>query len=283
MTIIPLLVLLCFTIHAQGISCPAGSYLDGGTCALCDAGWFSRGNSSSCFQCAPGSYSGSPGSANCTLCAPGSYAYWEAATECDPCPSGSFSATYGSMICSECLPGTVSHTGAVNCTECSSCPVCIPGWHLNEQWECAPCAPGTFTNSEVALDCDLCPAGSYSDESATECSLCEPGYYSASGSPSCTHCRENTIAPNNGSSTCTPCVHDEFSEDNVQCIGCVGWNQWTYSQCPKSFPITFGIILGIIVVAIVVILLRIRARRKKRQTESYIPLGQPLQDLRPTV
>jgi hypothetical protein len=73
----------------------------------------------------------------------------------------------------------------------SNCDVCMPGW---------------VSTAQDAIECSLCPPGSFADKYGTKCELCDLGTYSMSwGSRQCKHCIEGTYASRPGSTSCKLC------------------------------------------------------------------------------
>ncbi len=85
-----------------GITCPAGKYVDRGSCTDCPAGQYkaNENTATSCNKCAPGSYQPSKGQSACILCAPGTYQNLAGQTSCKNCIYSSAN-TAGAKLCKD--------------------------------------------------------------------------------------------------------------------------------------------------------------------------------------
>ena len=109
-------------------ACRAGEHSPSGrngggnaTCRLCSAGQFSMSGSTTCSNCAPGTYAGTSGASNCTLCPPGAFSVTSRSINCTLCPVGTFSAFKGATSCTTCTDGwTNEHDGSDRCSLPSS-------------------------------------------------------------------------------------------------------------------------------------------------------------------
>lgn len=107
-----------------------------------------------------------------------------------------------STSCSVCDVGKASSKGAAECVKCSE------GRYSSVagQEECEKCAPGTYNTIEAALECEVRGRTSPLLVLDTDIfsQLCPVGkYQSGLGSADCLVCDEGSIAPENGSLTCT--------------------------------------------------------------------------------
>lgn len=90
---------------------------------------------------------------------------------------------------------------------------CGPGTYANWTGDhfngCIQCRPGTAQlNAKNWLptetSCPPCPAGTM-PVGAVECTLCPSGTFAPGNGISCTPCPSGTLAPGNGNRYCTPC------------------------------------------------------------------------------
>jgi hypothetical protein len=196
---------------------------------ICPLGQYSIiANSSSCIQCADGSYqdnylhtnlcfqgsfTSSSGSSSWSLCGAGHFSGLLNATACAACAPGSFSSQAGKTKCATCLSGKYSVLAALECL------LCQRGTYNNwtAQSSCFNCTAGTFGDSFGSSSCKWCPQGTYSEQEAlvnsTKCLPCPAGHFSSvSGlrfSKQCTRCAPGkTAIP--GSTTCINCGQEEF-------------------------------------------------------------------------
>ena len=111
-------------LSAAKCNCGAGSYYNGSACASCPAGQYSsRGigdMSTSCSDCAAGTYALSTGASSCSDCTAGKFSSSTGrATACtDSCSAGKFSAS-GASSCSDCAAG--KYAASMGSTTCSDC------------------------------------------------------------------------------------------------------------------------------------------------------------------
>ena len=84
---------------------------------------------------------------------------------------------------------------------------------------CDLCAAGTFSE-EASASCFPCPYGRTSGKASGTCILCDPGRVPNNDSSSCVPCRAGTIA-SPGSTECTPCRPGFISSPGSQsCLRC---------------------------------------------------------------
>ena len=77
---------------------------------------------------------------------------------------------------------------------------------LGDMNKCEVCMPGWVSTAQDAIECSLCPPGSFANKYGTKCELCDLGTYSMSwGSRQCKHCIEGTYASRPGSTSCKLC------------------------------------------------------------------------------
>ena len=117
------------------------------------------------------------------------------------------SLTYPSSVCAPCAPGTYSNT--VSASACSACPVGQQS--TNNFTACAQCPAGTFLNASAQYTCQQCAPGfSASSPGSIACSLCPPGWHSSPDFTSCLQCPVGT-ALNSTTQTCDACIAGTYS------------------------------------------------------------------------
>ncbi|GMH82740.1 hypothetical protein TrVE_jg11608 [Triparma verrucosa] len=215
--------------------CPAGSFVDFGSCDKCQAGSISvSADSSSCTACQAGySTSGSDGQTACDACPAGKmtpgagYVHCQAcpagkkasgagSTQCENCPANTFSNGAASTACEQCPTGKTSGVGAFSCSHGgdssevgSSTPTTCPaGMYLDaDKDKCEPCKAGEFS-TEGSSECSSCPAGTFQAiASSSQCNSCPAGKSTADtvGMSSCLACPEGAFALIPGTPECTQC------------------------------------------------------------------------------
>jgi hypothetical protein len=221
--------------------CPPGSY--GTTTAV----------NSTCFPCAPGSYTLVSGKTSCTLCAAGTASPAAGSNiACGSCQPGTFSAV-GATTCSPCLIGTASSAiGQAAVGNPPSCPICTAGTFAGiiQSTSCTPCTAGTYAIGTGNSGCTLCPTGTASTTVGavrlSQCLACPVGQYgpsagetmcqpcssgtstssigkntgSKTGLSTCVNCSPGYYASNSGSSICTQCTAGSFSPTTTTCTVC---------------------------------------------------------------
>ena len=146
---------------SSNCNCSDGSFIySDAECMLCDAGFYSNTtNSTTCYPCQAGSYSG------------------EGSTLCSTCSSGYYAETNGSSSCSYCAENfyTVNSTSCIECSNsfknfgASSVCFCPPGYYINNN-TCDGCETGSYSPSYNANECITCPEGTDSFDSSPFCS-----------------------------------------------------------------------------------------------------------------
>jgi hypothetical protein len=137
-----------FTPSSSGASttctCPAGSYITGGTCQTCQT---CPVNTTSTTYTASGcTTTNTTNDRTCTpSCNTGYYNLNGTCTLCTACPTDTTSTTYTASGCS----GTTNRT-------CTSS--CNPG-HYNLNGTCTPCAIGKYSTGIASSVCTQCPSG----------------------------------------------------------------------------------------------------------------------------
>jgi len=202
-------------------TCPDGSWPEGVTCEVCEAGRYSVGNSNQCYLCEAGLFKKDSGPENCTTCPIGfvSTPLRTSCSLCDPgtqsdedtcrdCSAGKYENNY---ICTDCAPGKISSEKQSECTPCESgksqsqagstvCESCLAGqFATTGQRKCTSCPLG-YGNNAIGSDscavcvgsqtiqgrCEDCEAGLY--QHGHRCAGCPLGYASADGATTCEHC-----------------------------------------------------------------------------------------------
>lgn len=105
-----------------------------------------------------------------------------------------------------------------------ACSSCVPG-QFAVGASCGSCAAGTFSTTNGAAACTVCPAGTTSTPGSSSCTACLPGYFSAAGAPACTACPAGTYGTSPASNTCTPCGANKYSASigatsSATCLAC---------------------------------------------------------------
>ena len=139
-----LVLMVCLLKFNASSVCPAGKYNA------------TRGNSTFCESCKPGTYNSGIGATACVECSAGKYSTKSAANTsktCDACPTNSYSAPASST--------------RDNCT-------CNAGY-TGSSGNCSVCPSGTFKKQPGPAPCLACGHGSNSTPGAAEC-FCLPGY-----------------------------------------------------------------------------------------------------------
>mmetsp|Transcript_1174 Transcript_1174/g.4597 ORF Transcript_1174/g.4597 Transcript_1174/m.4597 type:complete len:225 (-) Transcript_1174:3883-4557(-) len=193
-------------------ACPAGTEVDGLSCAVCERGTFSDGAVSiSCTSCPFGAATSTvrstsadecacpsnsalvagrcvclagfestllqPGDA-CAACGIGTFKADRDSSACAACPRGASTADVGAMARSDCVcPAHSSLTADGAACECDAGYTGV----LSERGdECVPCAAGTFKPLPGPALCDACLSGATTADVAAlsdaECQ-CRPGSY----------------------------------------------------------------------------------------------------------
>ena len=217
--------------------CQAGFEPTGPGCRACAAGSFKPliGNES-CTQCPVGSGTVSPGaqSEEECICEPGWG--WGGAT-CEPCPAGTAKDAYGDEPCLLCSGGTFCPPNAVAPTPCPALSwsldgsatagdcFCVPGAFFDVSG-CELCHPGSFSDTNNASECVLCPADTFNpaqgSETAGDCLSCTNASASPPGSISSDACTCNLgYIPADGGA-CQSCAPGTYRENATEykCSAC---------------------------------------------------------------
>ncbi len=170
--------------------CPAGTYINGGSCAYCSSGTFTSGqNQSSCSVCssikiAVGnsgttvdcSSCSSTGKCTAFTCPTG---YYSNGTKCVNCPTGCSSCSSASS-CSACssgyfLKGGTCHKEIPCCSYCSSCD--------KTTGTCSSCNGGYYLSGNTCYKEKSCGSNCANcDKTTGNCRSCNSGYYLSGGS-----------------------------------------------------------------------------------------------------
>jgi len=175
-----------------------------------------------CRQCAAGTFKPTTGSAGCTRCAAGSYA-------------GNSSAA-----CISCPPFSVAPAGSVRQADCKCrrwyrgppggpcyLPVCPAGQYNR-----------LFGGSDpLAIECEQCPNNSWSGSArlGRDSCACNAGYSGADGGP-CRACDLGEYKAVYGSSDCTLCKANSYTEKDVAAVSCLNCPNNSYSFEGSSGP-----------------------------------------------
>lgn len=229
----------------------------GTTCQNCPAGKFSATsaveNSYSdiqtppCTQCSSGKYQSNSGESFCEDCPINTFSDQtgrDSVMDCSFCLSGTYTSITGSSSCLDCEKGKKSifkdlsaiylEAYSVPCVKgytihgelCSwnECEMCEAGKYslIERSTDCLSCPENkysTIIGSELASDCNDCPAGKSTDGNLGQgsCSDCPGGKFSNIGGD-CQDCPASEIS-SPGSSSCTPCSGGKFPFQNV-CTNC---------------------------------------------------------------
>lgn len=239
------------TIREYYCNCGPGSWLsrDQGICISCPIGtfnqYYAQTSSSSCQQCAPGSYSDQIGANACTMCPKGTYSQIIAAISifnCTPCDYGTYSDSEGSTVCTKCPNG---YANSMNGSKSiGDCLMCLPGTFDGATGFCIDCHTGTYNDMFGQIACFNCPPGTANSNtksnSSSKCVPCPAGTYSNPGSASCTSCPQGSYSDAMNSSSCTACPPGTYNANNY-CFSCPADTYSSKSgqiQCEKC-PINF--------------------------------------------
>jgi syndecan 4 len=163
-----------FCLADCGICCPAGTYVNSGSCTVCPPGSQTTAvnQATSCNFCAANTFNAG-GNSSCVACPANTYSNAESG-KCIRCPVGEVRGT----------------------TE-SSCHTCGDGSYASAPCDtggCSQCAAGTFS-VDGDSSCTSCSPGLFSAAGSSTCSTCVAGTYSAAGAASCTACPSGTTSP----------------------------------------------------------------------------------------
>ena len=150
--------------------------------------------------------------------------YCSVCENCDACQTGYYKDSSGNDNCIPCpmdLNSSVllntSETGSANVSECT----CPAGYIVLEdmlpELHCAPCEPGTYSNTVGSTFCSFCDAGFTSAAGSSSCRRCRQGEsdvcvcnvgttLNLSSTYLCSQCSPGTYKNVIGSQPCTPCL-----------------------------------------------------------------------------
>jgi len=238
----------------QCIKCPEGYYQDqegqtsSGSCKICSPGYISSEGSGTCTPCNMGTFSPDPGRTTCDQCRPGSFSNVTGSSSCTLCNPGTYNPDWGSGSaddCIHCLNGGSAEYGANSSATCNEC---TPGYYLVGS-SCVLCAPGSYSFVDGAVECSLCPKGTYlpssGGNSATQCVSCAEGSYSSEqGQERCLLCPAgtfSTVKGANDSSVCQPCPAGYTSDaGSFSCFACPPGTYAPTAQTPACIPCPMG-------------------------------------------
>ena len=218
------------TVQKIFIGCPAGQYLNGNDCQLCEKGTWSAIDASSCTACSTGKTTPSTGSTSatqCTLTSPGYYNVGMVQTLCPgnaSCVGGISANSTPSFVCADGYKKNTAGTGCEECPigsygkggTCSNCTgnfVASPVVASTASWTTTTtrqtsctvpkiCQP-SFVMNAASNNCDPCPTGS----SGVNCVTIAAGYYKNGSNvlrcPSNASCAGGSSSLNNITFTCS--------------------------------------------------------------------------------
>ena len=197
------------------------------------------GSTSSCGQCAAGTYS-TAGAKSCTTC-PTGYTSAAGATAQNKCymnvPDGKYINKANDSSPTQCAAGTAKAAHTVNYGSTSSCGQCTAGTYSTAGAKSCTTCPSGYTSAAGATAQNKCymnvPDGKYvnkaNDSSPTQCAAgtakaahtvnygstsscgqCAAGTYSAAGAKSCTQCAAGSYS-GAGATSCTKCAAGKSS------------------------------------------------------------------------
>ncbi len=207
------------------IPCAEGQIAINNTiCQNCSAGSFATVGASRCFDCGPGTWSGS-NSGICQLCPAGTFSAASGATSassCQNCSAGSYALQSGSSSCTLCEPGTASVLVGASVYSCQDC---LAGKFASVAGSpmCSDCPAGFISTSNKSVSCVPCPPGEYQPVAGmTSCLICPNGTTNKfSGKDACATCLPGT-APLTVASGCVECPRGFASPDGRSCNECKG-------------------------------------------------------------
>jgi len=245
---------------APTVTCERGEYYnsDSSACESCSIGRFWNYSEAPpyeadeggdfCTLCPAGKYQDLEGQSNCTACPSGSTSYaardgcgvcpagqYQDSQDCKYCPEGTYGQVEGLDTCATCGAGskTNEYEGATECTGCSAgraategtavdCDVCPEGTYAPKQSEtCENCEAGTYS-AEESGSCDTCEAGKRSRVRWSNCTECRPGKFAIAQSGSCTACSSGSYSSTWASSACVDCPSAKFAKNasSTECMDC---------------------------------------------------------------
>jgi hypothetical protein len=178
-----------------------------------------------CRPCAAGTFKPTTGSSGCTLCRAGFY------------------ASNASAACISCPPFSFAPAGSVSRTDCKC-----------ETWYEGPpggpcylplCPAGQYNRlfgldpEPSALECAQCPIDSWSVSTrfGRESCVCNAGYSGADGGP-CRACDLGEYKAAPGSSHCTLCKANSYTEKDSAAVSCLSCPNNSYSFDGSSGPLS---------------------------------------------
>ena len=195
----------CAEGAAAALPCPGGTHKDASLTVMTSV--------EQCVICNEGT-SCSVGSAEPTPCAPGTYTDEPEQETCKKCVAGKFQDKPGNTACKQCLDGHYCAEGAAAALPCpggryanqtiiatigylrglDECVICPPGMSCSVGSDMpTPCLPGSFSATEAAPTCDLCPAGEFQNlYGQTSCKDCIRGFYCNKGASTPVPCPGGT-------------------------------------------------------------------------------------------
>lgn len=218
---------------SECISCSSGQAAIGGSCGVCQPGYYYDSYCSECYECYPGSYQPDSGlSQLCQTCATGSFSGFGysacvpckkgtalmADGSCKECPAGQYYDMY-SLGCYACYSGSFTPKKGIyqSCFNCGpdgfsfegskKCKKCKEGETLLESGKCGTCPPGTYLEVYNNRKCSPCEGNTFGSGGIMEyCQSCPTGTSSLPGSSMCTTCPEGQalIVGMDGCATCPP-------------------------------------------------------------------------------
>ena len=213
-------------------------------CEDCHIGLFAPSQSFICFECPPGTIDhDSDPATQCQNCSVGTYADVKNSTSCKICDAGTYADTEASTTCKSCDTGTYAAANSTSCITClagsadhdsnpaTPCQVCPAGTFTQEKaTTCISCDPGTYAPAN-STSCTACPAGSADHDSnpATPCQVCPAGTFAQEKFTSCKTCITGTYAPAS-SASCIACVAGMRDHDSNPTTPCQNCSAGTYSN-----------------------------------------------------
>ena len=128
----------------------------------------------------------------CEACSRGTSRDDVSMSVCSKCPVGKYSTVIGSILsCTSCPQYmTTASSGSLTLADCE-CQVGYFRSDLANPLSCAPCQPGSYSDSLGPYPCDPCMISTYADNvGASTCSQCSPGLVTLDqGSDSLSDCQ----------------------------------------------------------------------------------------------
>ena len=255
--------------------CSANSFKNisgSANCTLCNIGFESVSNRTSCVQCSSGMYRSSMAHPSCLTCPLNSV-----------CDATGFTCNVGYKVnstLSGCEPCPVGQQSNSNRTACVSCPLgkYRPSLSLNDCIDCPQlgiCTSSALiycqSNSKInatGTGCEWCPIGTEPSSDLSSCISCVNGvsYRSSISAASCSACPLNTVCTasgftcnagyeptldgtgcqqcvlgysktSNGNSACAKCIAGtESAPDRLSCVSCVAGKYRPDTLVNKCIP-----------------------------------------------